>query len=168
MKRAEQMGRIMLAGALAMVLGYYAVANEVTTNVVKILPERRSNVRSFPVWVAEDAIDQGTVIRYGNNAYFAETGGTLGTTAPTFRSGIETNGTAILRYIERGPRRGFVVQLHDAGPVRVNAYVAPDDERHFRLSGNLAHWSQSGEGCPQGAIYVVSESGTNTVTVTEW
>lgn len=158
--------RIILAAMLVGMAVYHASGVEVATTAIKVLPER--NLKYADVWESSTVVDQGAIMKWGNNFYMAEIFGTLGTNAPTFRSGVETNGTVTLRYIERGPRRGFVIQLHDAGPVWVKAYTAPGVDDGFKLSGSLAHWSERGDGCPQGAIWVASESGTNTITGSEW
>jgi hypothetical protein len=171
MNRAEKMIRITIAAAAAMLVGYAAgtaLGTEVTTTAIKILPERNVNVRQLSYWEADTAVEQGQLMRWGNNAYWAVTAGTTTNTPPTFTLGTETNGTVVLAYITPGPRRGFVVQLHDAGQVWARAYAAPTANDGFMLSGNLAAWNEAGDGCPQGAIWVQSESGTNTVTSAEW
>jgi len=120
MKRAEKMIRITSAAAVAMLVGYMAgtaLGTEVSTTPIKILPERNVTVRQLSYWQADTAVAQGELMRWGNNAYWAVTAGTTGESAPGFTIGSQTNGTAILAYISPGPRRGFVVQLHDAGPV---------------------------------------------------
>ena len=158
---------VLAAGLLALAVA--ALATDVTTTPIKILPERNVNVRQLDYWVEETEVAQGQLMRWGNNAYWVVTAGTTTNIPPTFTSGSETNGTAILRYIKPGARRGFVVQLHDDGPIWARAYAAPEmGDDGFVLSGELALWSESGDGVPQGAIYVTAETGTNQVSATEW
>ena len=172
MKKTGMMMRIAMAALMAVAVGILAgsaMATEVTSTPIKILPERNVNVRQLSYWESETEVTQGQLMRWGNNAYWAGTAGTTGETAPTFTSGSETNGTAVLRYITPGARRGFVLQLHDDGNVWARAYAAPVPESNgFLLSGKLSHWSEQGSGCPQGAIYIASESNTNTVSAMEW
>lgn len=144
-------------------------ATEVTTTPRKILPERNVNVRQLDYWEEETEVAQGQLMRWGNNAYWVVTEGTTTNSPPTFTSGSETNGTAILRYISPGPRRGFVIQLHDVGPIWARAYAAPEiGDDGFLLSGELALWTESGDGVPQGAVYVAAEAGVSQVSATEW
>jgi hypothetical protein len=137
------------------------------TNAVKVLPERNLPRNSGTPWAATNSAAQGEILRYGLNAYMALNEGTLGTNAPVFVAGSETNGTVVLSVVPIGPRRGMVIQLLDAGPLKVRVY-SPSHPGWFRLIGENSSWSESGDGAPQGAVFVESMSGTNTVSALEW
>lgn len=158
-----------LAGLVLVVLCCAASAAEfeVGTNLVKVLPPRSLTRGAGEPWAETNSVSQGDILRYGLNKYMALNEGTLGTNAPEFKTGTETNGTVVLQVIPIGPRIGMVVQLLDAGPVQVRVY-SPTDPGTFWLLGENSHWSESGSGVPQGAVFVVSESGTNTVSTLEW
>ncbi len=163
--RSWKFGLVVLLMAVACCLTP-ALAWEVSTNAVKILPER--NLKYADAWEAETVVAQGSIMKCYQNFYMARTAGTLGTNAPIFKVGSETNGTAVLQYVERGPRRGFIVQLHDSGTIWINVYNPATPNTGFALIGQNAHWSESGNGCPQGSIWAIGETGTNAVTAIEW
>ncbi len=164
MKNRKLKFGMVLTAALCLLTS--ALAWEVSTNAVKILPER--NLRHADAWEAETVVAQGDIMKCYQNFYMARVGGTLGTNAPIFRVGAETNGTAVLQYVERGPRRGFVVQLCDSGTIWLNVYNPAVPNAGLALIGRNAHWSESGNGCPQGSIWAVGETGTTGVTALEW
>jgi len=145
-----------------------ASATEVTTNALKVLPERTMRARNLDAWEAEVLVDQGQLMKWGQNMYWAVDGGMTGSEAPVFTSGSETNGTTTLAYIQPGPRRGFVIQLEEEGVVWLRAYQAPTEHEHITLTGDLAHWAESGDGVPQGAIWAKATVGTNNLAATEW
>ncbi len=143
-------------------------AFEVPTTAVKILSERNFTRGAGTNWVSEAEAAQGDLLSYGINFYMARNAGTLGTNSPVFQTGIETNGAVVLQYVDRTPRRGFVIQNQDAGTVWLGVYDPAESGAGFSLIGTSSHWSESGSGCPQGSIWAVSASGTNTVSALEW
>ncbi|MFA5688579.1 MAG: hypothetical protein WC959_05485 [Kiritimatiellales bacterium] len=147
-----------------------AINKEISTNAVKVLPERNLLLKDGTPWQAELQVPQGLVIRSGTEHYMAENAGTLGTNAPTiFYPGWETNGTVVLRYIEKGPRLGFIMMMETDGTMRVNVNTPPTPGSGAILDGRLSTWQESGsQAVPQGAIWAVSETGTNRVTAIEW
>jgi hypothetical protein len=165
MRRIGQSGLILMALCCAAA----AAPFEVGTNAVKVLPERNLPRGSGEAWTATNAVGQGNIIRRGLNTYMAQNAGTLGTNEPVFVAGTELNGMVTLQAVPIGPRRGFVIQLQDEGPVWVQVYAAGSEGDGFMLFGENAHWSESGDGVPQGAVYVISPaSKTNAVGAVEW
>lgn len=145
------------------------VEMSVTTNAIKILPERNLGRGYGTVWSATNSAAQGEILRWGTEQYMAENAGTLGTNAPALSvSGTETNGTVILRYVEKGPRLGFILMLNTEGSVRVNVNGPAVAGSGIQLEGKKSLWQESDRGAPQGAIWVVSNSGTNSVAALEW
>jgi hypothetical protein len=140
----------------------------VTTNAVKILPERNLPRGYGTVWSNSAAATQGEIIRWGTQQYMAENAGTLGTNAPVFTTGAETNGTVTLRYVEKGPRLGFVLMLNSEGAIRFNLNSPAVPGVGLRIRGEGGGWQDSDRGAPQGAIWVVSDEGTNNVAALEW
>jgi hypothetical protein len=141
----------------------------VTTNAVKILPERNLSRGHGTVWSNSAATAQGEIIRWGTEHFMAENAGTLGTNAPALSvPGSETNGTVVLRYVEKGPRLGFVLMLNTEGSVRVHLNGAAVSGKGIQLEGKKSIWQESDRGAPQGAIWAVSDSGTNNVAALEW
>jgi hypothetical protein len=140
----------------------------VTTNAVKILPERNLPRGYGTVWARTNAVSQGDILRWGTENYMAENAGTLGTNVPAFVVGSETNGTVVLRYVEKGPRLGFVLMLNTEGSVRVNLNGAAVPGKGIQLEGKKSIWQESDRGAPQGAIWAASDSGTNNVAALEW
>lgn len=145
------------------------VSVEVGTNAVKILPERNLSLSYGTAWAEEAAVAQGDILRWSNQHYMAVTGGTLGTNAPdTTATGIQTNGTVVLSYVEKGPRLGFVLQLQDAGSVRINLNSPAVPGIGIQIEGEKSLWQESDRGSPQGAVWAVSDAGSNTVSALEW
>jgi hypothetical protein len=167
MKKIGLIGLMLMAAMVA--FGAPPVEMAVTTNAIKILPERNLGRGYGTVWSATNTAAQGEIIRWGTEQYMAENAGTLGTNAPTLSvSGTETNGTVILRYVEKGPRLGFVLMLNSEGSIRVNLNSAAVTGSGIQLEGKKSIWQESDRGAPQGAIWVVSDSGTNSVAALEW
>jgi hypothetical protein len=167
MRRIGLIG-LMLATAMA-AFGESPAALSVGQTAVKILPERNLTRSSGIPWTATNTVSQGNIIRWSSQFYMAETGGRLGTNAPVHLAGTELNGTVPLRYVTAGPRRGFIAQMQSTGTVYLAVSLFPANGFGVKVSGELSHWSESGDGCPQGAIYGVSPSGqTNLVGGIEW
>jgi hypothetical protein len=167
MRRIGLIG-LMLVAALA-AFGAPPVEMSVTTNAVKVLPERNLGRGYGTIWSVTNAVAQGDILRWGTEQYMAENAGTLGTNAPALSvSGTETNGTVILRYVEKGPRLGFILMLNTEGSVRVNVNGPAVAGSGIQLEGKKSLWQESDRGAPQGAIWVVSDSGTNSVAALEW
>ena len=167
MRRIGLIGLMLMAAVI--VFGAPPIQMQVTTNAIKILQERGLRREYGILWSKTNLVSQGAVIRYGNNQYMAEADGRLGTNAPVFTSGTASNGTAILRYIEKGQRTGFVVMLNSTnGTVRINVTSPAVPGVGIQLKGERSIWQDSGYGVPQGAIYVVSDDGTNGVAAMEW
>jgi hypothetical protein len=165
MKKTGLAGLILMALCCAATAAPFAVS----TNTVKILPERNLTRGAGEIWASTNSVLQGEIIRYGLNTYMAQNAGTLGTNAPVHLAGIETNGAVRLQVVPTGPRRGMVVQLQSEGTVWVQVYSPGEEGDGFKLLGQNAHWSESGNGVPQGAVYVRSTSGeTNVVSAVEW
>lgn len=170
MRRMGMTGLIglMLAAAI-FTFGAPPVELQVTTNTIKILPERNLGRGYGTVWAATNAVAQGDILRYGTDQYMAENAGVLGTNTPALSvPGTETNGTVILRYVEKGPRLGFVMMLNSEGSIRVNLNGAAVPGKGIQLEGKKSIWQESDRGAPQGAIWAVSDSGTNAVAAMEW
>lgn len=140
----------------------------VTTNPVMVLPPRSMGRSEGSLWLATNAVSQGAILRWGGNHYMVQSAGITGTNAPVFVSGIETNGSAVLRYAEKGPRLGFVLMLNSEGSVRVNLNSPAIPGSGIQLEGKNSLWQESYYGAPQVAIWVVSDVGTNRVAVLEW
>ncbi len=140
----------------------------VTTNSVMVLPPRNLGRSYGTVWSSETTVSQGDVLRWGNNHYMVQDVGTTGTNAPTFVVGTETNGTSVLRYIEKGPRLGFILMLNSDDSIRINLNGPAVPGIGPRIRGEMSLWQQSGNGVPQSGVWVVSDSGTNAVAALEW
>jgi hypothetical protein len=167
MKRIGLIGLMLMAAIAA--IAAPPVEMQVTTNAIKILPERNLGRGYGTVWSVTNAVAQGDIIRWGTDQYMAENAGALGTNAPTLSvSGAETNGAVILRYVEKGPRLGFILMLNTEGSVRVNLNAAAVPGKGIQLEGKKSIWQESDRGAPQGAIWAVSDSGTNSVSALEW
>lgn len=161
-------GKTMLAVLLLALSAGFAQAIGVGTTPIKILPKR--NVRLVEMWEAGKMVEQGSVLKHGYNYFMALNAGVLGDTPPSFNSGSELNGGVTLVYAPRGPRKGFAIQVHGEGRVWVRASRAPEinQKRGVLVTGDLSHWSESGSGCPQGAIWVVAESTGTQISIMEW
>jgi len=145
------------------------VEMQVTTNAIKILPERNLGRSYGTLWSAGAEVSQGDILRRGTDQYMAQNDGALGTDAPALHvPGTETNGTVVLRYVEKGPRLGFVLMLGSSGSIRVNINSPAVPGAGIRLEGAKSVFQESDRGAPQGAIWVVSDEGTNTVSALEW
>lgn len=166
-------GRVLLSVLLltvgCFVLAAPPVAMEVSTESVMVLPPRNTPRGQGINWQGQLEVEQGEILKFGTTLYMVQSAGTTGTNAPVlFVPGVETNGTAVLRCIERGPRQGFVLMVESNGVVRVSVNSAAASGEGLMLDGRLSHWSESDRGCPQGAIWAATDSGTNRVTVMEW
>ena len=166
MRRIGLIGLMLMA---AIAFGAPPIEIQVTTNAVKILPERGLNLNYGTPWSKTNLVSQGTVIRSGTGQYMAENAGRLGTNAPVFTSGSASNGTVLLRYVDKGQRTGFCLMLNSTnGTVRINVTSPSAPGLGIQLKGERSIWQESGYGVPQGAIWVVSDEETNRIAVMEW
>lgn len=160
---------IFLAGAVFVAEAASQLTFQVPTNGVMVLPKRNMGRSEGAIWTPGATVHQGDILRWGTSHYMVQTEGVLGPRSPNLVvPGVETNGTAVLRYVEKGSRLGFIVQLDSTGPVRVALNAASEPGSGLMLVGENAIWQESGRGVPQNSIWLVSDSGTNTVTVLEW
>jgi hypothetical protein len=151
------------------VAGWKALNLTVTTASRWIVPATRPS--SYSSHVANTAFSAGTIIKNTTtgNYYWAAVGGTTaaGSVAPTHTDGDATDGSVTWRYLRR-MRQQLTVQAAsgNSASVFLGYGVAAENAKGVELGAGDAVELKERE-CPQGPLYAIAASGTQTLTIQE-
>jgi len=135
----------------------------VSTNSVKILANAKANASES--WASTNAYTQGQLVNSGGRVWMALIAGTSGTTAP---SGIVdfVDGTVTWRKSLAHKRSWLSIGNEGLTKITFSLFSPVISENGLTLDSGQKI-VLIGEDCPQDAIHVISDSGTNTVSTLE-
>ena len=152
--------------SLVVAVSVYAGGNttSVSTNSVKILANAKANASAS--WASTNAYTQGQLVNSSGQVWMALIAGTSSTTAP---SGIDdfVDGTVTWRKSFSQLRKGMFIGNEGLTKITVSWFSAVVSGSGLTLDPDQKI-VLTGDDCPQGAVYVISESGVNAVSTMEW
>lgn len=156
-----------LAGEISEPMSAY-----VPTTSVMVLPPRNIGEgfkeADCTAFSASLAVTQGQLIKHSGGYWWVAQAGTTGSTGPTNTIGDFTSGTAILRRIPDGRRKGLCLVNRTDSLLYLSAGSAAVAAKGITLASQNSSWTCDGIGVPQVGIYAIAATASNLVTGVEW
>ena len=152
--------------SLVIAVSVYAEGHStsVSTNSVKILANVEANAGQ--AWASTNAYTQGELVYSEGRVWMALIAGTSSTNAP---SGIldYVDGTVTWRKALAQKRKGLFIGNEGSNETTISWFSALVAGSGITLAqGEKIILTE--DDCPQGAIYTISDSGTNSTSTLEW